>query len=504
MAILRAAVVSLLVALASPAAAQTLRIGLQEDPDTLDGARSWSFVGRVVMTSICDKLVDIAPDGSIVPMLATSWTTADDGKSITFKLRTGVLFHDGERFDAAAVKFSLERALTLPDSRRKSEISAVRSVDVIDETTVRVSMATPFSPLLAQFADRAGIMVSPKAARALGDQFGNKPVCAGPYRFVERVPQDRIVLERFADYWDKEHYFLDRVVFVPMPDATVRFANLRAGQLEMIERLLPSDLDTLRKNNRLASAAITGLGYQGITFNIANGSRAGNPFGTDKRVRAALDLAIDRKILNEVANNGEFEPGNQPVAPQSFYYDGRQPVPPRDLARAKALLKEAGVTNPTLTLLVPNADADKQNAEVIQSMAREAGIEIKIQLTEFITMLQQAREGNMDADYVGWSGRIDPDANIHTLLGCKVPGNDGHYCNEQLEQLLQDARLTNDREARKKLYAAAMKILLDERPIIYLWHQKWIWGFTANLEGYVPYPDGLIRLRDVKLKGGRM
>jgi peptide/nickel transport system substrate-binding protein len=488
----------------SPAAAQTLRVGLQEDPDTLDGAKNWSFVGRVVMTSICDKLVDIAPDASIVPMLATSWETAADGKAITFKLRPGVRFHDGEPFDAAAVKFSLDRALTLPDSRRKSEISAVTKVEVVDPLTVRVEMATPFSPLLAQFADRAGIMVSPKAVQALGDQFGNKPVCAGPYRFVERVPQDRIVLERFADYWDKDRYAIQKVVFLPMPDATVRFANLRSGQLDMIERIAPTDLDTLRASSKLKSAAITGLGYQGITFNIANGARADNPFGKDKRVRAALDLALDRNILNQVANNGAFVLGNQPQPPASFYYDQALPVPGRDVERAKALLKEAGVANPSLTLLVPNADADRQAAEIIQSMAKEAGIEVKIQLTEFITMLQQAREGTFDADYVGWSGRIDPDANIHTLLGCKVPGNDGHYCNPELEKLLQAARLTSDRDARKRAYDGVMRILLDERPIIYLWHQTWIWGFTADLQGYVPYPDGLIRLRDVRYANGRM
>src|SRR5580700_10369268 len=166
-----AALLCLLTILSTPAAAQTLRIGLQEDPDTLDGAKNWSFVGRVVMTSICDKLVDIAPDASIVPMLATSWTTSEDGKAISFKLRPGVRFHDGEKFDAAAVKFSLDRALTLPDSRRKSEISAIDRVEVVDDLTVRVNMATPFSPLLAQFADRAGIIVSPKAAQSLGDQF---------------------------------------------------------------------------------------------------------------------------------------------------------------------------------------------------------------------------------------------------------------------------------------------------------------------------------------------
>jgi peptide/nickel transport system substrate-binding protein len=491
-------------ALLAPASAQTLRIGLQEDPDTLDGAKNWSFVGRVVMTSICDKLVDITPDGSIGPMLATSWETAADGKAITFKLRPGVRFHDGEPFDAAAVKFSLERALTLPDSRRKSEISAISKVEAVDPLTVRVEMATPFSPLLAQFADRAGIMVSPKAAQALGDQFGNKPVCAGPYRFVERVPQDRIVLERFADYWDKDRYTIQKVVFLPMPDATVRFANLRAGQLDMIERIAPTDLESLRKTPKLASAAITGLGYQGITFNLDNGARANNPFAKDKRARAALDLALDRNVLNEVANNGAFKVGNQPQPPGTYYYNQELPVPGRDVERAKALLKEAGLTNPTLTLLVPNADADRQAAEVIQSMAKEVGIEVKIELTEFITMLQRAREGTFDADYVGWSGRIDPDANIHTLLGCKVPGNDGHYCNPEVDRLLQEARLTSDRAARKRAYEGVMRTLLDERPIIYLWHQTWIWGFTADLKGYVPYPDGLVRLRDVKYANGRM
>jgi peptide/nickel transport system substrate-binding protein len=487
-----------------PASAQTLRIGLQEDPDTLDGAKNWSFVGRNVMTSICDKLVDISPDGSIVPMLATSWTTSDDGKALTFKLRPGVRFHDGEPFDAAAVKFSLDRARSLPDSRRKSEISAVTNVEVLDDLTVRVDMATPFSPLLAQFADRAGIMVAPGAVRRIGDeQFGNQPVCAGPYKFVERVTQHHITLERFADYWDKGHYFIQRVVFVTMPDATVRFANLRAGQLEMVERLAPADLATLRKTGKLASAAITGLGYQGITFNIDNGARAQNPFGRDKRVRAALDLAIDRNVVNQVVYDGEFQVGNQPQPPTNFYYDQALPVPARDVEKAKALLKEAGVEHPVLHLLVPNADADRQAAEVIQSMAKDAGIDVQLQQVEFITMLKQAHDGDFEADFVGWSGRVDPDGNVYTLLGCKMPGNDGHYCSPQLDEHLKAAWLIADRAARKQDYDGAMQVLLDEHPILYLWHQKWIWGFTAALEGYVPFPDGLIRLRDVTLKGAQ-
>ena len=184
----RLAVFALACLLAVPASAQQMRIGIQEDQDILDGAKNWTFVGRLVMQALCDKLVDIDTKANIVPMLATSWTSSEDGRVITLSLREDALFHDGEKVDAAAVKFSLDRALTLPDSRRKSEIAAIKAVEAKDAKTVRIEMAQAFSPLLAQFADRAGIIHSPKAVQAAGnDQFGNKPVCAGPYRFVERV-----------------------------------------------------------------------------------------------------------------------------------------------------------------------------------------------------------------------------------------------------------------------------------------------------------------------------
>jgi len=488
-----------LIALVGGASAQTLRIGLQEDPDTLDGAKNWSFVGRQIFATMCDKLVDIAPDQSFVPMIATEWSTAADGRSMVFKLRPGMKFHDGEPVDAAAVKYSLDRALTLPDSRRKTEISAISRVEAVDPETVRIELSLPFSPLLAQFADRAGIIIAPKAAEQLGDQFGAKPVCAGPYKFVERVIQDRIVLEKFADYWDKDRYSFERVTYLAIPDTGVRFANLQSGQLDLIERLLPTDLDALKKNPRLASTSITGIAYQGITFNIANGEMANGPFAKDKRVRAALDAALDRNILNEIVYAGQYAVGNQPQTPENYFYNKALPVPGRDVAKAKALLKEAGVVNPRFTMLVPNSNDNAQAAEIIQS-AKEAGIEVKLQTVEFITMLQQAKDGKMDADFVGWSGRIDPDANIHTLLSCKAPGNDGHYCNPEMDRLLEAARATSDRAERKKFYDQIAQILVDEKPIIYLWHAKWFYGFTSKLDGFVPYPDGLIRVRGVRYK----
>jgi len=490
---------ALLLVVAGGANARSLRIALQDDPDTLDPAKNWTFVGRHVLSSLCDKLVDISPEGKIVPQLATTWSTAEDGLSVTMQLRPGVTFHDGEPFDAAAVKYSLERALNLPGSRRKSEIGQIKSVEVEGPLAVRITLSAPFAPLVAQFTDRAGMIVAPKAAEAAGDKFDQKPVCAGPFKFVERVPQDRIVLEKFPGYWDADHYHFDRITFMPISDASIRYANLQAGQLDLIERLAPTDLESLKKNKSLASAAVTGLGYQDITFNVGNGDRAKNPFGQDKRLREALELTLDRNAINEVAFAGLFAAGNQPFPPGSPFYAGSLTAPARDVARAKALLAEAGQPRPNLKLLVPTNNELRPVAQLVQDMAKEAGIEIELQSIELITMLAEAREGKFEADLIGWSGRVDPDGNLQPIYGCNAAGNDGHYCNPAFEKLLQEGRATGDEAKRKEIYAEAVKIMLEERPSIFLYHQRWLYGFTARLTGFQTYPDGLIRLKDAQL-----
>src|SRR5947209_7739581 len=213
----------------SAALAQTtLRIGLAEDPDVLDPTLARTYVGRIVFASFCDKLFDIDDKLNVVPQLALSHHTSADGKAVTIKLRPGVKFHDGENLDAEAAKYSLERHLTMTGSFRKPELAAVDRVAVVDPLTFTIQLKTPFSPLIAQLTDRAGMMVSPKAAKEAGDRFGLHPVCAGPYKFVERVQQDRIVVDKFAGYWDKDRVFIDRIVYLPIVDATVRLANLRS------------------------------------------------------------------------------------------------------------------------------------------------------------------------------------------------------------------------------------------------------------------------------------
>src|SRR5882724_9001178 len=214
---LAAAAAALLLSLQAGVQAQTtLRIGLAEDPDVLDPTMGRTYVGRIVFSAVCDKLFDIDEKLNIVPQLALSHETSADGKEVTIKLRPGVKFHDGEPLDAEAAKFSIERHMTFPGSFRKSELASVDHVEVVDPLTVKLVLKTPFSPLIAQLTDRSGMMVSPKAAKEAGDKFGLHPVCAGPYKFIERVQQDRMVFEKFADYWNKDTVFIDRVVFLPI------------------------------------------------------------------------------------------------------------------------------------------------------------------------------------------------------------------------------------------------------------------------------------------------
>ncbi len=487
---------------AAAAPAQTLRIGLAEDPDLLDPTLARTYVGRIVFASLCDKLVDISPELDIVPQLATSWEWTDADKGLVMHLRQGVTFHDGTPFNAAAVKFSIERHLHMPGSNRKSEIGAVTGVEIIDDHTVKLVLSHPFAPLLAALSDRAGMIVSPAAAEKEGGDFASHPVCAGPFKFAERVAQDRIVLDRYPGYWNKDAIHFDRIVFLPIADSTVRLANLQSGGLDLIERVAATDLDTVRKDSRLKLSSITGLGYQGITINLNNGERARNPLGQDKRVREALEAAIDRAALNQVVYNGEFQPGNQWEPPGNKYYVKDFPVPTRDVAKAKSLLAAAGVPHLAVELMVPTNPETLRAAQVIQAMAGEAGFDIKIRATEFAASLDLAVKGDFQAYLIGWSGRTDPDGNIYNFVACKAPPalNTTHYCNPEVDAALNAARTAADPAARLAQYKIVAGHVLADRPDIYLWHPKWLYAASARLQGFTPYPDGLIRPEGLKLQ----
>ncbi|MBW8301208.1 MAG: ABC transporter substrate-binding protein [Hydrogenophaga sp.] len=484
--------------LASPALSAELRIGLQDDADVLDPAQSRTFVGRIVYTAMCDKLVDVSPDLKIVPQLATEWNWSADGKELTMKLREGVKFHDNTSFNAAAVVATIERNVTLPESRRKSELSSVEKVEATGDYEVRFTLKAPDVTLLAQLSDRAGMIVSPTVAKELGANFGSRPVCAGPFKFVERVQQDRIVLEKFADYWDKDKVFIDKVTYLPIPDTTVRLANLRSGELDMIERLAATDAASVKNDATLTYADAVGIGYMAMYVNIANGPRADNPFGKDKRLRQAFSLAIDREALSQVVFEGTAMAGNQPYPPTSPWFNKEIPVPARDIAKAKELMKAAGHETLDIELQHANSPVVTQMMQVIQSMVAEAGFNVSLKATEFATLLSEQTAGNFQLSRSDWSGRVDPDGNLHQFVTCEGGINDAKYCNAEVDTLLNEARASTDEAVRKQKYDAAGKILDDDLPVIYLGHQSWIWAFKKEVSGFVPSPDGMIRLLGVK------
>src|SRR5580704_1624747 len=490
----------LLLASAMPAAADTQRIGLVGDPATLDPAQSTSVTDRVAFAAVCDKLVDLDEKLAYVPQLATGWSWSADGLALTMTLRPGVLFHDGEPFDAEAVRFNFERNKTASYSRRQAELKPVAAVNVVDAHTVRIELSEPYAPLMAQLADRAGMMVSPKAARQLGEKLAAHPVCAGPFRFVEWVAQDRIVFEKFPGYWNAGAIAIDKVVYLPIPDDTVRLANLRAGGLQIIERVAPTDLATVRGDARVKLYAAPSIGYRILSINTNKGPAAKSPLGGSPSLREAFELSLDRAIINQVAFDGVFIPGNQPEAPGSPFYATAFPPPPRDLARARALIAASGMARVPVNFLVSNDPLDGRVAQIIQAMAGEAGFDVKLVLAESASLLGRLKSGDYELALLIWSGRPDPDANISMWVACDGFINWGQYCDPGLDQVLRRARSTTVASDRAKLYAEAAAIYLAARPYLFLYHLKWFWGTAANLAGFVPHPDGIVRLQGLRIQ----
>jgi peptide/nickel transport system substrate-binding protein len=432
-----------------------------------------------------------------VPVLASGYEWADS-TTLIIHLRPDVMFQDGEQMDAAAVKYTLERDLHADGSFRRSEIGAMDHAEVMDPLTVRVVMKQPFSPFIAALTDRAGMMVAPKAAEAAGKDFGLHPSCAGPFKFVERVAQDHITLERFSGYWDAGRIHFDRVIYRVIPDSSIRLANLQAGALDITE-VAPLDVDTVKQDSKLGVALVPSLGYGALSVNIGDQPRANTPLGRDKRVRLAFELALDRAALSQVVFAGMYTPNAQATSAVSPLYDSEIPIPPRDVARAKALLGEAGVATPMrVELVVYNTPQGVQAGEVIQSMAAEAGFDVHVNAMEFGTVIAAVNRGDFQITLGGWSGLLDTDSNAWSFLHTGGALNWAHYSNATVDTLLDKARVESDLTARRAAYDGVWKQVDDDLPLIYLYTPRNIAGMSRHIAGFSLLADGLYRLQDVR------
>jgi peptide/nickel transport system substrate-binding protein len=484
----------------------TLTIGLAEEPDALDPTLARTFVGRIVFLAMCEKLYDLDSHLNIVPQLATALPQVSKDKlTYTIKLRSGVKFNDGTAFDAAAVKTTLDRDLTLKGSVRASEISPISSVAAPNATTVVLHLKTPYSPLTAQLADRAGMVLSPKAL-ASGGTFAQNPVCVGPFMYKDRVAGDHITLVKSPYSYDKAKVHLASIVYRIMTDPSSRTQALRAGDIQVEDRIQSTDVPTLQKDSSVAVKKAVTIGYQGLTINIGNKNGLLKPYsnvGTDiaksQYIRTAFDAALDRTTINKVVFGGLNQPDCYPIAPVSPWYapttKGLACNLHANVNLAKQLVKASGIASPSVNLMLGGTDpVNARLGQVIQSMEAAAGIKVTVTPTQFTTALNKADAGTFDAFAVGWSGRVDPDGNIYGFVATPGTLNDSGFTNAKLDYILNGARKSLTIKARSTLYRAAMQIIHRQRPLIYLYHPVNYYGVSKKVDGVQIYGDGLIRV----------
>ncbi|ASO21234.1 peptide/nickel transport system substrate-binding protein [Actinoalloteichus hoggarensis] len=481
-----------------------LVMGLSAEPDQLDPTTSTSLYTRYVMSSVCEKLYDLDAEGELVPQLATELpSVSDDGLAVTIPLRTDAVFADGVPLDAEAVRTTLLRHLEKEDSARRAELGPIESVEVLDDEHVVLHYAEPFAPITGALADRAGMILSPAALAERGDAFGGHPVCVGPFRFVDRVPQTSISVERDPLYYDADQVHLDTITYRIMSDASIRAANLRSGDVQVIDRVSTTEVDALDQEDGIEVLQIASLGYQGVTFNVGNvagvGAETGEidtPLGSDPRVRQAFSHAVDRDALVNSVFNNWFEPACSPISPASpFTSEASEVCPEHDPEESRRLLAEAGVETPyRIRLQAANNPDTLRFSQALQASVGEGGFEIEIVPVEYSTLLDVQSNGTFDAVQLGWSGRIDPNNNIRTFMETGAGSNYAGYSVAEVDEMLGEAAEVEDVERRAELYGEIVEVLQRDNPVVYLYRERNITAHDEGVVGVEVYADGVVRL----------
>jgi peptide/nickel transport system substrate-binding protein len=487
----------------------TVNLSMFEEPDTLDPTFAGTAGAREVFINLCERLYDLDADGNLIPQLATALPkVSNGGLTVGIDLRTDAKFNDGTPMDAAAVVTSLERHRTEEGSRRKSELGNVTKIEASGSNAIVLTLGKPDSSLTATLSDRAGIIMSPAQITKLGKDFGNSPVCVGPFKFVERVAGDHITLERATDYYDAANVYLDKVVYRPIGDETVRSANLRSGDLQLVDRVATTDVAALQADTKFASLKVTSNAYTSLTVNVANANGIAGAPGTitsplaDPKLREAFDLALDREQINQIVYSGLQAVGCGPITSANVFYDGI-PCPARDVAAAKALVLASGLATPIeIELQVANSPVNVRLGELIQSQVAEAGFALKVVPLENVAAFQNQTDGKFQIQLTPWSGRVDPDGNIYRFQHTNGSDNSSKASDPALDALLDQARAEPDPTARKALYKQIVEQVRARRNVITFQWQNLYAAHTVALKGFAMYVDGMPRLKSAYLEGG--
>jgi peptide/nickel transport system substrate-binding protein len=472
---------------------KTLVMSLPGAPDTLDPTKANTFAARELFASMCEGLYTADANLTVVPQLASDLPqVSPDGKSMDISLRTGIKFADGTDFNADAVVKTLNRDLTLQGSSRTKELSAVQSVTATSPTQVHIDLKYPSAPLVAQLADRAGLIMSPAALDKEGDSFGANPVCVGPFKFQSQVPGSEIDLVKDPAYYDADQVKLAGLNYKFINTSSVAAANLQSGDLSAAEHLDPSDALNLKAADLPVLSANT-IAYQSIEINVRKDATTALSQSAD--LRKAFEMSIDRNALNKAVWQGTQAVDCNPLSPQSPYYP-KVDCTPFDAAGAKQIVAASGVKTPIpVELMVPSGTAGQRESQVIQSMANAVGFQVSVKQLDLVSALQLARSGQFDVFLEGWSGRVDPDGDTNDLLTTGGSNNFSGLSDPQVDSLVQQAASTSDQAKRKDLYSQIVTRIADVRSNIYLYHDTWFVGTAKNVHGIVYNADGIPRMK---------
>ncbi|PSC05619.1 hypothetical protein SLNSH_08575 [Alsobacter soli] len=488
--------VALALAAAHPAAAQdkkSLAVGIVSDPVTLDPAQMASFFELSVQYNIHEPILHMTPDLKIEPGLASVETP--DPLTYAFTLKPNLTFHDGTPIDAQAAKANFDRMLD-PNggSPRRSELGPVDSVTVTGPLTFTIKLKTPYAPFLQVLANRAGMLVSPAAVKSLGADFATKAVGAGPYKVVSWTKNSELVLERFPGYW-RGPAAIERIVFRPMADETVRVTNLRSGTVQLVDAVPAQTVAQLGRESAITVKQTDGLGFNAFSFNTTR-----PPFN-DAKVRRAFAMAIDPTAVQKAVYFGTGAPAYGPIPPSiGWAYDKTAPHPKADPQGAKKLLAEAGVTTPVpVAITVTNSPAQVRTAEILQAMANQAGFKAEVKQIDATSLITVLRQKDFDLCMSPWSGRSDPDGNMFNYFTKTGPNNFAGYASDKVTDLLMQARSVAAQDERAKLYKEAEKQIAADAPMLFLTFPATIQASVSSLD-WLQYPDGAFHLQFAKFK----
>ena len=475
---------------AAPVTGSTLTLALFADPVSLDPHRSNDGPSNMMWHQIFNTLVDRDEKGNIIPALATKWQRIGD-RTWRFDLRQGVKFHDGTEMTAEDVKFSLERLIN-PATRSPAAflLTVLDRVDVESRYQVRLILKNPFAPLLFHLMHKPTSIVPAAAVRASADEFARRPIGTGPYKFASYTRGDRLELTRNADYWGGAPK-LERIVVRIVPDASTAIAELESGGVAGVFNVPPHEVARLQRNRSLAVQVVPSHRITALVLNVDR-----PPFN-DRRVRQAASYAIDRKATLTAAEAGLGVVASSALSPLIFGHNDKLAPYPRDIAKARQLLSEAGHPNGLKTeMLVWNLPATIKLAEVTQAQLREAGIDVSLKVTEFGAALREQYAANFTISTMLWGTvTLDGDYSLYALFhsdSIGPAGNWGRYSNPEVDRLVATGRTNGNPVVRRQAYLRAQELIAVDAPWIFLYHPSAVFALRSEIKDVSIPPQGYV------------